>query len=316
MHGSVSTLLNIYSFADQRTSYCEQTQHFCRQRTCATTVTFHWSVYCQIYEAFCWMCNTNRLIWEWFWPRSSIIYCKTWTWHTVVWKVEQRSPNKVSNKLVLLLFLPFMRNIGWKVIWCCVSMCPFLPSPSHSCVYCPHGSEISLPSFHSRITRHVGGFYVHLGSSPRAKNCSLCVLSFSFCSSPAVYCNIYLPCLILNWGQRNMRLLLGYCKISFQRLCIKWFASGFAWEFRGYYTILFPKKLLLSLKRHFSLVVSHFFTSWCFFYCFLKRNLVRMHLLRMSLKSSLSCVFAFINIHFLKCTVCVGTYQTHWPFLQ
>lgn len=212
-----------------------------------------------------------------------------------------------------------MRNVGWKVIWCCVSMCPFLPSPSHSCVYCPHGSEISLPSFHSRITQHVGGFYVHLGSSPRAKNCSslsVCCLLASVLPRPYIVIYTYH---VLFWLEA--REIWGY-----------YWATGKS-PFRGHVsndllqvllensediTPYYSPKSYCFLWRdifhwwdHISLPLDVFF-----FYCFLKRNLVWMRLLRMSLKSSLSCVFACINITFLKCSVCVGTYQTHWPFLQ
>lgn len=94
--------------------------------------------------------------------------------HTVVWRVEQRSPNKVSNKLVFFcLSTETLPERSFDAAWACVSF--FLPSLSHSYVYCPRGSEISLPSFHSRITQHVGGFYVHLDSSPRAKALFLCL---------------------------------------------------------------------------------------------------------------------------------------------
>lgn len=82
--------------------------------------------------------------------------------HTVVWRAE-RSPNKVSNKLMyyyhfLCLSLETLPERSFDAAWACVSF--FLPSLSHTFIYCPRGSEISLPSFHSRITQHVGGFYV------------------------------------------------------------------------------------------------------------------------------------------------------------
>lgn len=40
--------------------YCEQIQHFCRQRIYETSGTFCSSVYCQIYETFSWLRNKNR----------------------------------------------------------------------------------------------------------------------------------------------------------------------------------------------------------------------------------------------------------------
>lgn len=185
--------------------------------------------------------------------------------HSVVWKVEQRSPNKVSNKLVFFCLttgtLPerSFDAARARVLshLCLIAMFIAHAGRKYLCLLFIHGLLNMWEGFMSILIQVLGPSIV-----------LVLVLSFSFCSSLPVYCNIYLSCCILTWGQRNMRLLLGQWKSSFQRPCIKWFASGFAWEFRGYYTILFPEKLLLSLKRHFSLAGSHFFTSWYFVIAF------------------------------------------------
>lgn len=111
MHGSVTYQLNIYSFAHQATSvavnqYSISTDTGSMQHW----LLFHWSIYCQISDTLCW-CVAKIEVKMILTSSQRRWYCKTGTCHAVVWKVEQRAWNKVSNKLVFGDFLPFFRNI-------------------------------------------------------------------------------------------------------------------------------------------------------------------------------------------------------------
>lgn len=214
MHGSVTTQLNIYSFAHQATSvavnkYSISTDTGSMQHW----LFFHWSIYCQISDALCW-CVAKIEVGMILTASQRRRYCKTGTCHAVVWKVEQRPWNKVSNKLVFGDFLPFFRNILAERTF---DMCPFLPSLPHICVYAHTGWKYFwpfFPFFHGLLNRWEGLTYILiqvLGQSIVL----LCVLCPWSCSSWVVYNNICLSCFIFTWGQRNMRLLLGHWKSSF-----------------------------------------------------------------------------------------------------
>lgn len=72
---------------------------------------------------------------------------------------------------------------------------------------------------------------------------SLCMSCFSSCPLQAAYSNIYFTCLTVSSGYSNMRSLLG-CWTGFsQNPCIRCFPSG-CFKFRGYYTTLFPRKVI------------------------------------------------------------------------
>lgn len=150
--------------------YCEQIQHFCRQRIYETSGTFCLSVYCQIYETIGWLCNKNRYMNDSDQKAASY----TVRLECAALQFEELSRDLQIKSQTSLCFFAFQQEHylkGHLMLREHVSLF-FLPSLSHSYVYCPRGSEISLPSFHSRITQHVGGFQVHLDSSPRAKHCS------------------------------------------------------------------------------------------------------------------------------------------------
>lgn len=117
-------------------------------------------------------------------------------------------------------------------------------------VYCPLKGSMPCCLFCSRVAQHVQGFTVCIFDLwvLGAKHCSshLCLSCFSSCSFQPVYSNIYLSCFIVSSGYRNMRLLLGCWKSSFQNPCIKCFASGC-------YNILRILHHIISQKRYYLL---------------------------------------------------------------
>lgn len=62
MHGSVSTRLNIYSFADQRASSTVNKYSISADRGSMKLLIHFIVVYCQIYETFIWLRNKNRYL--------------------------------------------------------------------------------------------------------------------------------------------------------------------------------------------------------------------------------------------------------------
>lgn len=133
------------------------------------------------------------------------------------------------------------------------------------CLLPTQGFDTSLAfSFMGRST--CWGFYCMYiwFASPRGEASflsSLPALCFSCCSFLPVYSNIYLSCFIVSPGYRNMRLLLGCWKSSFQNPSIKCFASGC-------YNILRILHHIISQKPYYLLwrLVS---TGWIMLLCLL-----------------------------------------------
>lgn len=243
------------------------TQPFCRHRgSLRHGLFFHWSVSCQISDALCWMCSKDRsgndsdIITKehgtvrleramlWFEKLSRDLEIKSQTsWYLEIFCLSSETYWLKGHLTQRGLFSPlclifvFIAHTGWKYF--CLLF--FFLTDYSTC-----GRVLCASWFKSS------------GIVLLWVRCPLDVLPGSYIATYAYHISFLL----------GAREIWGYYwatgKAPFQKPCIKWFASGFAQEFGGYYTILFPEKVLLSLKTHFSGAGSHFSASWCFVIAF------------------------------------------------
>lgn len=175
---------------------------------------------------------------------------------------------------------------------------PFLPSLPHICVYCPHGLEIFLPSFlfFDGLLNMWEGFMCVLIQVLR--HCSsVGALSFR-CSSWVVYSNICLSYFIFTWGQRNMRLLLGHWKSSFSEAMYQMICFRFCSRIRRILHHIIPRKGIAFFEDTFFRGRIAFLCLLMFCYCFLRLNLLWMHLSLISLKVHHLVVFLLLTLRF------------------
>lgn len=105
--------------------------------------------------------------------------------------------------------------------------------------------------------------YIWLGS-PRAKTLfflftSLCVLCFSASSLQAGYSNIYFSCFTV-FRLQKYEAITRLLEELLPKITVSDVSSRF--KFRGYYTTLFPGKVITFFGDFFSWGESCFFTSW------------------------------------------------------